>query len=138
MLPPAATGRRPRELPRRLRLINASAGPQGYIAAVRERLGPTGGGGGRRRRLGPIDPQLRFGLHALSNQTGGNMAVTEVAPASSGGGAYDEGLKRDVGLLGLMWASEGSIIGSGWLFGALAALELAGPSALLGWVLASF
>jgi amino acid transporter len=65
------------------------------------------------------------------------MAVTEVAPAS-GGGAYDEGLKRDVGLLGLMWASEGSIIGSGWLFGALAALELAGPSALLGWVLASF
>jgi hypothetical protein len=28
-----------------------------------------------------------------------------------------EGLKRDVGLLGLLWASEGSIIGSGWLFG---------------------
>jgi amino acid transporter len=36
-----------------------------------------------------------------------------------------------------MWASEGSIIGSGWLFGALAALIAAGPSALLGWVLAS-
>ncbi len=36
-----------------------------------------------------------------------------------------------------MWASEGSIIGSGWLFGALAALELAGPSALLAWALAS-
>lgn len=66
------------------------------------------------------------------------MAVTEVPPVESGGAAYDEGLKRDVGLLGLMWASEGSIIGSGWLFGALAALELAGPSALLGWVLASF
>jgi amino acid transporter len=48
-----------------------------------------------------------------------------------------EGLKRDVGLLGLMWASEGSIIGSGWLFGALAALIAAGPSALLGWGLAS-
>ncbi len=48
-----------------------------------------------------------------------------------------EGLNRDVGLLGLMWASEGSIIGSGWLFGALAALIAAGPSALLGWVLAS-
>jgi amino acid transporter len=39
--------------------------------------------------------------------------------------------------MGLMWASEGSIIGSGWLFGALAALIAAGPSALLGWVLAS-
>jgi amino acid transporter len=48
-----------------------------------------------------------------------------------------EGLKRDVGLLGLMWASEGSIIGSGWLFGALAALIIAGPAAILGWVVAS-
>src|ERR1019366_7041436 len=37
------------------------------------------------------------------------------------GGAVDEGLKREVGFLGLMWASEGSIIGSGWLFGALTA-----------------
>ena len=36
-----------------------------------------------------------------------------------------------------MWASEGSIIGSGWLFGALVALEIAGPSALIGWVIAS-
>ena len=48
-----------------------------------------------------------------------------------------EGLNRDVGLLGLMWASEGSIIGSGWLFGALAALIAAGPTALVGWGLAS-
>jgi amino acid transporter len=48
-----------------------------------------------------------------------------------------DGLKRDVGLLGLMWASEGSIIGSGWLFGAFYALTYAGPSALIGWVIAS-
>ncbi|HUC37757.1 MAG TPA: APC family permease [Acidimicrobiales bacterium] len=48
-----------------------------------------------------------------------------------------DGLKREVGLLGLMWASEGSIIGSGWLFGSLVALTYAGPSALLGWVIAS-
>jgi amino acid transporter len=68
------------------------------------------------------------------------MAVTEApSPSSSevSGGTFDEGLNRQVGLLGLMWASEGSIIGSGWLFGALAALIAAGPSALLGWVLAS-
>ena len=26
-------------------------------------------------------------------------------------------LVREVGLIGLMWASMGSIIGSGWLFG---------------------
>src|ERR1700754_5312121 len=46
-------------------------------------------------------------------------------------------LKRQVGFWGLLWASEGSIIGSGWLFGALVAATTAGPSALIGWVLAS-
>src|SRR6202034_4877426 len=38
----------------------------------------------------------------------------------------------------LLWASVGSIIGSGWLFGALIAATVAGPSALIGWVIASF
>jgi amino acid transporter len=47
-----------------------------------------------------------------------------------------EGLKRDVGLLGLMWASDGSLIGSGWLFGSLFALQIAGPAALIGWAIA--
>ena len=49
-----------------------------------------------------------------------------------------EGLDRGVGFLGLLWASEGSIIGSGWLFGALVAATYAGPSALIGWIVASF
>lgn len=49
----------------------------------------------------------------------------------------DEGLKRTVGLLGLAWASEGSIIGSGWLFGALAAASLAGPASIISWIVAS-
>jgi amino acid transporter len=48
-----------------------------------------------------------------------------------------EGLSREVGLLGLMWASEGSIIGSGWLFGALTAGTIAGPSAIISWCIAS-
>jgi amino acid transporter len=48
-----------------------------------------------------------------------------------------EGLDRGVSFLGLLWASETSIIGSGWLFGALGAAVLAGPSAILGWVLGS-
>jgi amino acid transporter len=48
-----------------------------------------------------------------------------------------EGLDRGVGFLGLLWASETSIIGSGWLFGALGAAVLAGPSAIIGWVLGS-
>src|SRR6201994_3331355 len=42
-----------------------------------------------------------------------------------------EGLDRGVGFLGLLWASEGSIIGSGWLFGALTAAAIGGPSAII-------
>jgi amino acid transporter len=44
-------------------------------------------------------------------------------------------LQRDVGLVGLLFASVGSIIGSGWLFGALSASSVAGPAALISWVL---
>jgi amino acid transporter len=42
-------------------------------------------------------------------------------------------LYRRVGLIGLLWASEGSIIGSGWLFGAQGALAQAGPAAIISW-----
>jgi amino acid transporter len=48
-----------------------------------------------------------------------------------------EGLDRGIGFLGLLWASEASIIGSGWLFGALGAATIAGPSALISWGIAS-
>lgn len=45
------------------------------------------------------------------------------------------GLRRDVGLIGLMWASVGSIIGSGWLYGAQKAVVAAGPAAIISWVI---
>lgn len=45
------------------------------------------------------------------------------------------GLKREIGFIGLIWASEGSIIGSGWLFGAQKALGVAGPAAIISWVI---
>ncbi|MEU6065165.1 MULTISPECIES: APC family permease [Streptomyces] len=45
------------------------------------------------------------------------------------------GLRRDVGLIGLMWASVGSIIGSGWLYGAEKAVVVAGPAAIISWVI---
>jgi amino acid transporter len=45
------------------------------------------------------------------------------------------GLRRDVGLIGLMWASVGSIIGSGWLYGAKNAVMMAGPAAIISWVI---
>ena len=44
-------------------------------------------------------------------------------------------LRRDVGFLGLLFASLGSIIGAGWLFGALYASSLAGPAAVISWLL---
>jgi amino acid transporter len=44
-------------------------------------------------------------------------------------------LRRDVGLLGLVFASLGSIIGAGWLFAALYAASLAGPAAIVSWLL---
>jgi amino acid transporter len=46
-------------------------------------------------------------------------------------------LRRSVGFYGLMFVSLGSIIGSGWLLGALTAAETAGPASILSWVLAA-
>ena len=46
-------------------------------------------------------------------------------------------LNRSIGFYGLMFVSLGSIIGSGWLLGALNAAELAGPASILAWFLAA-
>src|SRR5258707_6949430 len=48
----------------------------------------------------------------------------------------DVGLKREMGLIGAAWASETSIIGSGWLFAPLSAALLVGGAAVLDWVIA--
>ncbi|BEP11852.1 APC family permease [Acidothermaceae bacterium B102] len=45
-------------------------------------------------------------------------------------------LHRSIGFWGLMFVSLGSIIGSGWLLGALGAAQAAGPASLVSWVLA--
>jgi len=55
--------------------------------------------------------------------------VSESRPA-------DVGLRREIGLIGATWASETSIIGSGWLFGAFFAAQAAGPAAIYGWLIA--
>jgi amino acid transporter len=47
-------------------------------------------------------------------------------------------LRREVGLVSLTFVSLGSIIGSGWLLGALTAATVAGPASLVSWVLAGF
>jgi amino acid transporter len=48
-----------------------------------------------------------------------------------------DGLNRSVGFVGLLFTSEGSIIGSGWLFGALFAATIGGPAALIAWIIGS-
>jgi amino acid transporter len=65
------------------------------------------------------------------------MAISSPSAGPQSPALEAEGLDRGVGFLGLLWASETSIIGSGWLFGALGAAVLAGPSAIIGWVLGS-
>ncbi len=45
----------------------------------------------------------------------------------------DHALKREIGTIGLLFTAVGSIIGSGWLFGALSAAQIAGPGALVAW-----
>ena len=57
--------------------------------------------------------------------------VAETRPA-------DVGLRREVGLIGAIWASETSIIGSGWLFASMGAAILAGAASIYGWLIGGF
>lgn len=59
-----------------------------------------------------------------------SMPVTRQVPV-----ALDTGLRKDVGKLSLLFTGIGAIIGSGWLFGALLAAQIAGPAAILSWVI---
>ncbi|MDG2423820.1 MAG: APC family permease [Phycisphaerales bacterium] len=45
---------------------------------------------------------------------------------------------RHLGLIGMLFASIGGILGSGWLFGPLYAVQLAGPAALIAWLIGGF
>ena len=49
--------------------------------------------------------------------------------------ASETRMRRDVGVVGLLFAGVGSIIGSGWLFGALNASSIAGPAAIFSWLI---
>src|SRR6185312_1201660 len=62
-----------------------------------------------------------------------DMSATETTPPAPSD-RHSFALKREVGLIGLMWASVGSIIGSGWLFGAQEGLIAAGPAAMISWI----
>src|SRR6202789_3026147 len=47
----------------------------------------------------------------------------------------ENAIRRDVGAIALMFTGLGSIIGSGWLFGAWRAAQLAGPDAIYAWII---
>src|SRR6476646_2446797 len=53
-------------------------------------------------------------------------------------GGNSKQLQRSIGFWGLLFISLGSIIGSGWLLGALDAATVAGPASLISWLLAVF
>src|SRR5215217_4084895 len=57
------------------------------------------------------------------------------ARTESGGAGAERKLHREVSSIGLLFVSLGSIIGSGWLFGALTASTIAGPAAIISWIL---
>ncbi|MEA2197873.1 MAG: hypothetical protein QOJ25_1924 [Solirubrobacteraceae bacterium] len=42
--------------------------------------------------------------------------------------------RRDVGRIALLFTSVGSVIGSGWLLGAMNATQIGGPAAIISWV----
>ena len=46
--------------------------------------------------------------------------------------------KRNIGFIALLFVSVGGILGSGWLFGPLYAVQLAGPAALVAWLIGGF
>ena len=62
------------------------------------------------------------------------VADTQLTTGSDTSIAGD-GLTRDIGFFGLLLTSEGSIIGSGWLFGALACSLIGGPAAIIAWLI---
>ncbi len=49
--------------------------------------------------------------------------------------AHASGLKRELSFLDLTMASMGGIIGSGWLFGAMIGANIAGPAAIVSWII---
>jgi amino acid transporter len=69
---------------------------------------------------------------------GDSMTQTVASRGSSARtGGVKKDLKRSIGFWGLMFISLGSIIGSGWLLGALGAAVVAGPASLISWLLAA-
>src|SRR3954454_3422963 len=66
---------------------------------------------------------------------GGSPTVQLAQPLVAAPDRAAHKLRRDVGLVGLLFATFGSIIGAGWLFAAQYASSLAGPAAIISWLI---
>jgi amino acid transporter len=62
--------------------------------------------------------------------------MAQATPGATQAESGENHLHRAVGLRGLTFISLGSIIGSGWLLGALTAAKVAGGASILSWILA--
>ena len=102
------------------------------------------------RRIPRADPHRvrQYGVDCVSRgkavwsvaipPSSGKVLACQAREDASTESASEPQLKRHVGVVGLLFASVGSIIGSGWLFGALNASQEAGPAALISWALGGF
>ena len=60
--------------------------------------------------------------------------MSQIAGLGTSGLGTSGRLRREGRIVGLLFASVTSMIGSGWLFGAYHASKLAGPLAIWSWV----
>lgn len=64
------------------------------------------------------------------------MSVSNQLERQGAADREDRKLRRELGFWSLAAAGIGSVIGSGWLFSAMYASQVAGPAALIAWVIA--
>ena len=75
-------------------------------------------------------PALTLATHAIQRDCSWKGADDELSSRRA-----PPKLRREVGLVPLFMVSAGSVIGSGWLLGTLNASEVAGPAAIVSWII---
>ncbi|HET7564768.1 MAG TPA: APC family permease [Gemmatimonadaceae bacterium] len=71
----------------------------------------------------------------MESATGTSSGTSTTSGTMHRTAADDHRLRRDIGIIGLLFTAVGSIIGSGWLFGALSAAQIAGPASIIAWAI---
>lgn len=78
-----------------------------------------------------------MGPEAPTNRGVDRMMAGERASASPGAAVAPRAFRRGLGFWPLIALSVGNIIGSGWLFAAMFASSIAGPAAIVSWLIAT-